>query len=344
MILADKLIRLRRQAGWSQEELAEQLGVTRQSVSKWEGAQSVPDLDKVVQMSRLFGVTTDYLLKDELETPQSSAAEADTPLPRLTEAEAARYLDLRRTAAPRMALGTLLCVLSPVCLILLAGMSDLWPNRVPANLATGIGMCVLLGMVAAAVALFLSCRTAERDFAFLDGSFVMDRGAAAMVQEARQRFAPTQARLNTVATLLCILGDSLLSIGAMCLLRFWPGAAASSSSTPGPCGPASTACCRRGTMPPTARAAGLSTARSAWSTGWWSPPSFSSTPSVPTATASPSPAGSSGPWAAYCTARWSACSVCWSSGNKEALPMKKRLIALSMTSTSGGLHIAETAE
>ena len=235
MILADKLIRLRRQAGWSQEELAEQLGVTRQSVSKGEGAQSVPDLDKVVQMSRLFGVTTDYLLKDELETPQSSAAEADTPLPRLTEAEAARYLDLRRTAAPRMALGTLLCVLSPVCLILLAGMSDLWPNRVPANLATGIGMCVLLGMVAAAVALFLSCGTAERDFAFLDGSFVMDRGAAAMVQEARQRFAPTQARLNTVATLLCILsvlplfaslcilGDSLLSIGAMCLLLVLAG-------------------------------------------------------------------------------------------------------------------------
>lgn len=66
MILADKIISLRKKAGWSQEELAEQLGVTRQSVSKWEGAQSVPDMDKVVQMSRLFGVTTDFLLKDEL--------------------------------------------------------------------------------------------------------------------------------------------------------------------------------------------------------------------------------------------------------------------------------------
>ena len=66
MILADKIITLRKKAGWSQEELASQLGVTRQSVSKWEGAQSVPDMDKVVQMSRLFGVTTDFLLKDEL--------------------------------------------------------------------------------------------------------------------------------------------------------------------------------------------------------------------------------------------------------------------------------------
>ena len=66
MILADKITALRKKAGWSQEELTEQLGVTRQSVSKWEGAQSVPDMDKVVQMSRLFGVTTDFLLKDEL--------------------------------------------------------------------------------------------------------------------------------------------------------------------------------------------------------------------------------------------------------------------------------------
>ena len=70
MILADKIISLRKKAGWSQEELAAQLNVTRQSVSKWEGAQSVPDMDKVVQMSRLFGVTTDFLLKDVLETEE----------------------------------------------------------------------------------------------------------------------------------------------------------------------------------------------------------------------------------------------------------------------------------
>ena len=67
MIFADKLIALRKKEGWSQEELAQQLNVSRQSVSKWEGAQSVPDLDKIVQLSRIFGVSTDYSLKDELE-------------------------------------------------------------------------------------------------------------------------------------------------------------------------------------------------------------------------------------------------------------------------------------
>ena len=68
MILADKLIELRKKRGWSQEELAEQLGVSRQSVSKWESAQSVPDMERVLQLSELFGVTTDYLLKDSVES------------------------------------------------------------------------------------------------------------------------------------------------------------------------------------------------------------------------------------------------------------------------------------
>ena len=61
MILADKIIDLRKKNGWSQEELAEQLGVSRQSVSKWESAQSVPDMNRILKLSELFGVSTDYL-------------------------------------------------------------------------------------------------------------------------------------------------------------------------------------------------------------------------------------------------------------------------------------------
>ena len=64
MILADKIAELRKKNGWSQEELAGQLGVSRQSVSKWESASSMPDLDKILKMSEIFGVSTDYLLKD----------------------------------------------------------------------------------------------------------------------------------------------------------------------------------------------------------------------------------------------------------------------------------------
>ena len=79
MIFADKLIALRKKEGWSQEELAQQLNVSRQSVSKWEGAQSVPDLDKIVQLSRIFGVSTDYLLKDELEEQEPAPSLPEQP-------------------------------------------------------------------------------------------------------------------------------------------------------------------------------------------------------------------------------------------------------------------------
>ena len=80
MILADKIIELRKKAGYSQEELAEKMGVSRQSVSKWEGALSIPDLDKILLMSEIFGVSTDYLLKDEfgeeLPAPKEEISES----------------------------------------------------------------------------------------------------------------------------------------------------------------------------------------------------------------------------------------------------------------------------
>jgi transcriptional regulator with XRE-family HTH domain len=63
MKIADRILELRKQKGISQEALADQLGVSRQAVSKWESEQSTPDMDKIILMSEFFEVTTDYLLK-----------------------------------------------------------------------------------------------------------------------------------------------------------------------------------------------------------------------------------------------------------------------------------------
>ena len=63
MNIADRIQYLRKQNGYSQEELADKVGVSRQAVSKWESEQSIPDLEKVIIMSELFEVTTDYILK-----------------------------------------------------------------------------------------------------------------------------------------------------------------------------------------------------------------------------------------------------------------------------------------
>lgn len=65
MTLGEKIYRLRTEKGLSQEAFGENLGVSRQSVSKWETNQSVPELEKIIAISELFGVTTDYLLKEK---------------------------------------------------------------------------------------------------------------------------------------------------------------------------------------------------------------------------------------------------------------------------------------
>ena len=210
MILADKIIDLRKKAGWSQEELAEKLAVTRQSVSKWEGAQSIPDMDKVVQMSRLFGVTTDYLLKDEIEITEPTVSEDDRrpPLRRVTIGEASDYLALRRAAAPKMALATMLCVFSPIVLIGLAAVSELSVSIFPIreDVAAGIGLCVLLVLVAIAVVLFMDCGNKAKEYDFLEKEpFETEYGVTGMVKERQKAFKPTYDRMNTIGTVLCVL-------------------------------------------------------------------------------------------------------------------------------------------
>ena len=66
MTIGQKILQLRNDANISQEQLAETLGVSRQSVSKWEMDQSLPQIDKVLQLCELFGISADALLKDEI--------------------------------------------------------------------------------------------------------------------------------------------------------------------------------------------------------------------------------------------------------------------------------------
>lgn len=229
MILADKIVSLRKKAGWSQEELAEQLGVTRQSVSKWEGAQSVPDMDKVVQMSRLFGVTTDYLLKDEIE--EQAALVEESPLRRVTMGQAADYLARRRAAAPKVAFAVLLCIVSPVTLLLLSAMSEAQRFYISENAAAGIGLCVMLVLLAVAVSIFLRADADVRDYRFLEEEpFETEYGVTGMVRQRQREYADTRTRYTTIGAVLyvlaaaplfaavCVDGSDLLYVGAVGVL------------------------------------------------------------------------------------------------------------------------------
>lgn len=77
MTLGEKIYRLRSEKGLSQEAFGDMLGVSRQSVSKWETDQSQPELEKIVAISDMFGISTDYLLKENIERAESTVKEPE---------------------------------------------------------------------------------------------------------------------------------------------------------------------------------------------------------------------------------------------------------------------------
>ena len=209
MILADKIIDLRKKAGWSQEELADKLGVSRQSVSKWEGAQSIPDMNKILQLSELFGVSTDYLLKDSLEAPEPLAAPEDADSEGATFVsmeEANAFLNYKTESAPRLALGVLLCILSPIALLLLGGAQE--SGRLPLTemQAAMIGLIVLLLMAAGAVLLFVLTGMKGNKYEYLEKDALDTAyGVSGMVKERMQREEADHTRSIAIGVVLCVL-------------------------------------------------------------------------------------------------------------------------------------------
>jgi len=208
MILADKIIDLRKKSGWSQEELAEQLGVSRQAVSKWESAQSVPDMGRVVQMSELFGVSTDYLLKDNLGQADALVSDtlADAAERTVGMEEANAFLHVKENNARRVAIGVLLCILSPVFLILLGGAQNMGLIRIGEAQAAGLGLIVLLLMVGGAVALFVTSGLRASRFEYMEKEPIDTLyGVDGMVKARRDQFRPTYVRQLTLGIVLCVL-------------------------------------------------------------------------------------------------------------------------------------------
>ena len=221
MILADKIIDLRKKAGWSQEELVEKLDVSRQSVSKWEGAQSIPDMNKILQLSELFGVSTDYLLKDSLEAaetvPSQDIDAEDATFVSMEEANA--FLSYKAESAPRIALGVLLCILSPIALILLGGAQESGRLAITEMQAAMIGLIVLLLMVAGAVLLFVLTGMKGSKFEYLEKNALDTAyGVSGMVRERMQREESDHTRSIAVGVVLCVLAAIPLFV-----LLLWRG-------------------------------------------------------------------------------------------------------------------------
>lgn len=201
MILADKIILLRKKNGWSQEELAEKMGVSRQAVSKWEGALSAPDLDKVLLLSQILGVSTDYLLKDDMEDPEFTKDEgADGAIRRVSLEEANAFLTVKEQTARHIALAVLLCALSPVCLMLLGAASESGLLAIDENAAAGLGVIVMAAFAAAAVALFIASGMKTSGYDYMEKEvFDTAYGVTGMAREKQRQYRDAYTRANIIA-------------------------------------------------------------------------------------------------------------------------------------------------
>ena len=212
MILADKIINLRKKNGWSQEELAEKLGVTRQSISKYEGAQSIPDLDKILKLSEIFGVTTDYLIKDELEEEeyapsqmQENESESDRSVHKVTMEMANEYLQIIDWSAGKTAFATMLCILSPIVLLMLGAMSEMPDYHISENATAGIGICVLIVLIAIAVTIFILCGMKTKKYEFMEKEDIETAyGVSGMVKEKRDAYHSPYVTQLVIGITCCI--------------------------------------------------------------------------------------------------------------------------------------------
>lgn len=209
MILADKIINERKRNGWSQEELAEKLGVSRQSVSKWEGAQSVPDIQKIIQMAGIFEVSTDYLLKDEiecaeLETVPSSYDDNETEVVKVSMEDANEYIELEKKYAPHIANGVTLCITSPVILIFLTACADEL-GIISGKLASGLGIIGLFLMIITAVCMFIRSGNVLSKYDFLNTKAIeTEYGVTGMVKERKKAYERKHELTTIIGVVMCI--------------------------------------------------------------------------------------------------------------------------------------------
>lgn len=210
MILAEKIIQLRKQNGWSQEELAENLGISRQSISKWESGASIPDIERIIKMSELFGVSTDYLIKDELEEVSFSESkdkyeEDNVKIKSVSVEDANSYMDVSRTFARQIANAVTIFILSPVLVILLGAFAE--AGKMNEDLAGGFGASMLLIMVAvgAAICIFNGIRMGKYEY-MEKQELSLQYGVKGIVEKKKEAFADTFRKCIAIGVTFCIVG------------------------------------------------------------------------------------------------------------------------------------------
>lgn len=216
MILADKIIELRKQFGWSQEDLAAKLDVSRQSVSKWESARSIPDLTKIIKMADLFGVSTDYLLKDEIETVEPGGSDRDSNLIKISLDKANAYIESKVAAAKQIAIGVSIIMMAVAPLMILLALSAAPTIALDSSDAVAIGLIALLILVAIGVSFFIRSSHHGSNFPEIENEEIeLAYGVSGIINDKLKNYRQRYTSLISIAVMMFILAATPLIVSAI---------------------------------------------------------------------------------------------------------------------------------
>jgi len=219
MNVAKKIIGLRKQKGWSQEELASRLDVSRQSVSKWESGVSIPDMHKILHLSDLFNVTTDYLLKEELSEEHANLDEDELDLIKpktLDTKEAEGFLKTSILVSKMIASGVALCMLGGVSIIFFSGTAGIKPILANEKTQLALGLVGLFVLVAIAVILFITAANKGNEYKYLTNSVLsLERRFKDQIKEEYSAYKKVYNRRMALSVALLILGVVPLVVSAL---------------------------------------------------------------------------------------------------------------------------------
>jgi transcriptional regulator with XRE-family HTH domain len=190
--LAEKIIRLRKQYGWSQEELAERIDVSRQSVSKWESTNSIPDLNRVIKLAEVFEVSTDYLLKDDQEQMRPDQGLAEPGLLQISLEQANSYLESKQLTADLITRGVIFCLCSVLPLFFLLSQVASGQLDISNQEAIIFGIGGILVMVSIGISYFIRINHYEQDITLIeDNEFELAYGVRSVFNEKLQKYRST---------------------------------------------------------------------------------------------------------------------------------------------------------
>lgn len=225
-MLADKIISERKRCGFNQEELADKLGVSRQAVSKWESAQAMPDIARVIQMAELFGCTTDYLLTDAAtaggtggvvggDAADDNKSRGET-VSALDDKSVREYVALNKKVSVFFAIAVALCILSPALLILLAGFAEYSSINISEKAACAIGLTVMFLLIAAAVFVFVTFGIKLSKYEFMKKQrFKIGESVKAEIEQELTRFEKKFVLCVAVGVTLFVLAALPLIISGV---------------------------------------------------------------------------------------------------------------------------------